>query len=79
MLDADFKHQASDRIQQSDYSLNQRDAHIYITSYAAVRVWSGFCLRQHGSFHPLYAIFRAKRGKSHTNKIKERSAEGKNN
>jgi len=46
------------------------------TTYAVARIWSSFCLpfdcaqdkRQHGTFHRLCAVFRAERGKPHTNK-----------
>src|SRR3954467_11628556 len=50
----------------------------YYTSYAVARVWSGFCLRQHGTFHLLYAVFpRSARKNCILTEIKYRSAEGK--
>src|SRR3954467_3448463 len=50
----------------------------YYTSYAVARVWSGFCLRQHGTFHLLYAVFpRSARKNRILTEIKYRSAEGK--
>jgi hypothetical protein len=61
---------------------------VYDTSYAVVQVWSGLCLpfdgaqdkRQHGTFHPLYAVFPRFGQKNRIpTKIKYRSAEGKNN
>jgi hypothetical protein len=51
---------------------------IKYTSYAVVRVWNGFRLRQHGTFHPHVCGFSARSAaKPHTNNIKYRSAEGK--
>jgi hypothetical protein len=42
------------------------------------RISSGFCLRQHGTFHPLFAVFpRGARKNRKLTEIKYRSAEGK--
>src|SRR5215213_8914919 len=47
-------------------------------TYAVARISSGFCLRQHGTFHPLYAVFpRGARKNRILTEIKYRSAEGK--
>src|SRR4051794_37588339 len=42
---------------------------ITCTTYAVARVWSGFCLRQHGTSHPVCSVFprRARKNRTPTN------------
>src|SRR3954453_3522235 len=59
---------ASTRANAGNYQLeaNHRVTRIIDTSYAVAHVWSGFCLRQHGTSHPLCTVFLRRAQKNRT-------------